>query len=105
MQFDIFGDVETIAAPPAAAPKGQRAQITEQHAADIEALPAKLRPQSAPAVPVPTGKAELDEWTRTTQRSYLLYLVGAIARGIYRDSSEANAPYVLMKLNGLAGEW
>lgn len=105
MQFDIFGDPEPIEAPPADAPQDERAQITAQHAADIEALPEKLRPQSAPAVPVPTTKPQLDEWTRTTQRSYLLYLVGAIARGIYRESSEANAPYVLMKLNGLAGEW
>ncbi|MFM0163889.1 hypothetical protein PQR39_26180 [Paraburkholderia sediminicola] len=105
MQFDIFGDPDPIEAAPAPAPKNERAQITAQHAADIEALPEKLRPHCAPAVTVPTGKAELDEWTRTSQRSYLLYLVGAVARGIYRDSSEANAPYVLMKLNGLGGEW
>ncbi|WP_172173314.1 hypothetical protein, partial [Paraburkholderia elongata] len=63
------------------------------------------RPQCAPATPVPTAKPQLDEWTRTTQRSYLMYLVGAIARGIYRETSEANAPYVLAKLNGLGGEW
>ena len=81
MQFDIFGEPETIAA-----------------------VPEILRPHCAPA-PVPTAKPHLDEWTRTTQRSYLLWLTGAIARGIYRESSEANAPYVLMKLNGLAGEW
>lgn len=104
MQFDIFGDPEPIAAPPAA-PLDERAQIAAQHASDIEALPEKLRPQCAPAAPVPTAKPQLDEWTRTTQRLYLLYLVGAIARGVYRDSSEANAPYVLMKLNGLGGEW
>lgn len=104
MQFDIFGDPEPIEAPPAA-PKDERAQITAQHAADIEALPEKLRPQCAAVASVPTAKPQLDEWTRATQRLYLLYLVGAIARGIYRDSSEANAPYVLMRLNGLGGEW
>jgi hypothetical protein len=103
MQFDIFGDPEPLAALPAG-PHDERAQTTAQHAADIEALPEKLRPQCVPATPVPTAKPQLDEWMRTTQRLYLLYLVGAIARGIYRDSSEANAPYVLMKLNGLAGE-
>jgi len=105
MQFDIFGDPDPVAVPSAAAPKDERAQVIEQHAAAIDALPEKLRPQCAPAVPVPTAKPQLDEWTRTTQRLYLLYLVGAIARGVYRESSEANAPYVLMKLNGLGGEW
>src|SRR5258708_31069328 len=105
MQFDIFGDTDPDVAPAPTAPKDERAQITAQHAADIEALPEKLRPQCAPAAPVPTTKPQLDEWTRTTQRSYLLYLVGAISRGIYRESSEANAPYVLLKLNGLGGEW
>lgn len=33
------------------------------------------------------------------------YLIGAIERLTYRESSIANARYVLMKLNGLAGEW
>jgi hypothetical protein len=105
MQLDIFGDPDPVASPAPAAPKDERAQIAAQHAADIEALPEKLRPHSAPAASVPTTKPQLDDWTRSTQRLYLLYLVGAIARGIYRESSEANAPYVLMKLNGLAGEW
>ena len=105
MQFDIFGDPDPVVAPAPAPRRDERAQIAAQHAADIEALPEKLRPHCAPAMPVPTAKPQLDEWTRTTQRLYLLYLVGAIARGVYRESSEANAPYVLMKLNGLAGEW
>jgi hypothetical protein len=101
MQFDIFGDPEPITALTAEPPP----EALSPHAAAIAALPEILRPQCVPAAPVPTTKPQLDEWTRTTQRIYLLYLVGAIARGIYRESSEANAPYVLMKLNGLAGEW
>ena len=88
MQSDMFSEPE--ASPSADA---------------INGLPEKLRPKCTPAAPVPTEKGKLDEWTRTTQRLYLLYLVGAIARGIYRESSEANVPYVLMKLNGLGGEW
>lgn len=100
----MFGDPEPIAitAPP---PVDETIGIRQHHAELIALLPEKLRPSSAPALPVPTGKAELDAWTRSTQRIYLLYLIGAIARGVYRDSSEANAPFVLMKLNGLGGEW
>ncbi|CAE6900071.1 hypothetical protein [Paraburkholderia domus] len=105
MQFDIFGDPEPVTAPPASTPKDERAQITAQHAADIEALPEKLRPQCAPAVPVPTGKAELDEWTRTSQRTFLLWMIGALARGMYTASSMTSLPGVLQKLNGLGGEW
>ena len=103
MTFDLFGDPEPVAALPAS--KNERAQIVAQHAAAIDVLPEKLRPQCAPALPVPTAKPQIDEWTRTTQRLHLLYLVGAIARGVYRDADKANAPYVLAKLNGLGGEW
>jgi hypothetical protein len=102
-QLDLFGDPE----PPITAEPDPKEQDSEQHrhAAAIAALPEKLRPSCAPALPVPTGKAELEEWTRVTQRIYLLYLVGAIARVTYRESSIANARYVLMKLNGLGGQW
>lgn len=100
----MFGDPQPIAitAPPA---QDETIGIRAHHAELIGLLPEKLRPQCTPALPVPSGKAELDAWTRTTQRIYLLYLIGAIARGVYRDASEANAPYVLMKLNGLGGQW
>lgn len=101
-QFDLFGDPVEEAPPALADPMDE---VRAQHRAAIDELPEKLRPQCAPVGAVPGSKAELDEWTRTSQRSYLLWLIGAIARGIYRDSSEANAPYVLMKLNGLGGEW
>lgn len=100
----MFGDPEPIAASAPPAPDAT-AVLRAQHAELIELLPEKLRPKCAPAAPVPTGGAQLEQWARITQRIYLLYLVGAIARGIYRDSSEANAPYVPMKLNGLGGEW
>jgi len=103
-QLDMFGDPEPIAASASPAPDASSV-LRAQHAELIELLPEKLRPQCAPAAPVPTGGAQLEQWVRVTQRIYLLYLVGAIARGVYRDSSEANAPYVLMKLNGLGGEW
>lgn len=103
-QLDMFGDPEPVAitAPPA---HDETIGIRARHAELIGLLPEKLRPTCEPAIPVPTAKAELDAWTRSTQRIYLLYLIGAIARGVYRESSEANAPYVLMKLNGLGGEW
>ena len=103
-QFDMFGDPEPIAAsaPPA---NDETMGIRAHHAELIDLLPEKLRPSCAPALPVPTGKAELDAWTRSTQRIYLLYLVGAIARGIYRESSLANIRFVLPRLNGLGGEW
>ncbi|WP_454825383.1 hypothetical protein [Paraburkholderia xenovorans] len=103
-QLDMFGSAEpiTITAPPAS---NGAAGIRERHAELIGLLPEKLRPQCTPALPVPSGNAELDAWNRTTQRIYLLYLIGAIERGVYRDASEANAPYVLMKLNGLGGQW
>ncbi|CAB3742660.1 hypothetical protein LMG24238_06919 [Paraburkholderia sediminicola] len=100
----MFGDPEPTAITAAAATDAT-AVLRAQHAELIELLPEKLRPQCAPAAPVPQGGAQLEQWARVTQRIYLLYLVGAIARGVYRDSSEANAPYVLMKLNGLGGEW
>lgn len=100
MQFDMFGDPEPIAAPPAPAPKDERAQIMAQHAADIAALPEVLRPQCAAA-----GKAQLDDWTRTSQRKFLLWMIGALARGMYTTSSMVSLPGVLQKLNGLGGEW
>lgn len=102
-QFDMFAEDLPVAEPPPKEPP--RAAIVAEHRAAIDALPEKLRPTCIKAQPMPTAKAELDEWTRTTQRLYLLYLIGAIARGIYRESSEANAPYVLAKLNGLGGQW
>jgi hypothetical protein len=95
MQSDIFGDPEPVEAPP----------VPPQHAADIQALPENLRPQCTPAAPVPTGKAELDEWTRKSQRTFLLWMIGALARGVYTTSSMASLPGVLQRLNGLAGEW
>lgn len=71
----------------------------------IAAQPEVLRPKCQAVSPVPKGGAELDAWTRETQRIYLLYLVGALARLKYRDSSMANARGVLFKLNGLGGQW
>jgi hypothetical protein len=97
MTFDLFGEVPEHPDPKA----GPR----QQHAAAIAALPAVLRPQCAPAAPVPTAKPHLDEWTRTTQRTFLLWMIGALARGMYTASSMTSLPGVLQKLNGLAGEW
>ncbi|MFD1557038.1 hypothetical protein ACFSHT_15665 [Paraburkholderia silviterrae] len=102
MQIDLFGDFEPAAAP---ATVDERTQVIERHAAAVEALPEKLRPTCVVASPVPVTKPELDAWTRTTQRVYLLYLVGATHSMTYRDSSIANVRYVLLKLNGLGGEW
>lgn len=48
---------------------------------------------------------ELDTWTRTSQRLYLRYLVKAIHEGTYREASLANIRYVMLRLNGLGGQW
>ncbi|RKR46260.1 hypothetical protein [Paraburkholderia sp. BL17N1] len=101
-QFDLFGDPIAEAPAPAADPF---AEVRAEHAAAIAALPEKLRPQCASVGPVPSDKPQLEAFYRVNQRLYLLWLIGAIARGVYRTGSEANAPYVLMKLNGLGGEW
>lgn len=101
MQIDLFADLD----PPATAPVDERAAIAERHAAAIEALPEVLRPAYAPVARVPEKEPELSMWVRETQRIYLLYLIGAIQRLTYRESSLANIRYVLLKLNGLGGEW
>ena len=97
-QFDMFGgdavEEETTINP-----------FAQAHADKIAALPEVLRPKCDPARRMPAGGAALDEWTRHTQRLYLLYLVGACQRLEYRESSLHNARYVLVKLNGLGGEW
>ncbi|NML34552.1 hypothetical protein [Paraburkholderia antibiotica] len=107
MQTDLFGEL-------APAPVDERQQARERLQAAIAAQPEVLRPSCVPATPMPTTKPELDAWVRTTQRIYLLYLVGAIQRLKYRDSSIANARYVLLianaryvllKLNGMGGQW
>ena len=76
---------------------------------DMFAEPAVAPSAYVPPIPVAQRPevpgAQLDAWTRETQRHYLRYLIGAIERLTYRESSIANARYVLMKLNGLAGEW
>ena len=48
---------------------------------------------------------DLARWKRLTQRDYLLYLVGAIQRVTFKDTRIADARDVLMRLNGMAGEW
>lgn len=101
MQFNMFGDAEEIAAPPAAEP----VPAISQHAAAIAALPEVLRPKCTPLAPKPESKAELDEWTRTSQRTFLLWMIGALARRMYTTSSMTSLPGVLQKLNGLGGEW
>lgn len=102
MQVNLFGDLEPTPATPVV---DEHAQIIARHAAAVEALPEKLRPSCTPMPAMPTSKTELDAWTRNTQRIYLLYLVGATHSMTYRESSIANARYVLLKLNGMGGEW
>lgn len=96
MQVDLFADIDPPAAP---APVDDRALVAAQHAAAIEALPEKLRPAPLSRV------SELDDWTRTSQRAFLLWMIGAMARGLYTVSSMVALPGVLQKLNGLGGEW
>ncbi|WP_035513264.1 hypothetical protein [Paraburkholderia nodosa] len=90
-----------FAAEPELAPEpvDDRAPIAAQHAPAIETLPEVLRPAPLPRC------AELDDWTRTSQRAFLLWMIGAIARGLYTVSSMVALPGVLQKLNGLGGEW
>ena len=94
-QFDMFGGDDVEMVDPA----------VQAHADRIAALPEVHRPRCAPTLPVPTAGPALDEWTRHTQRLYLLYLVGACQRLQYRESSLQNVRYVLSKFNGLGGEW
>lgn len=95
MQFDMFAAESELAPEPVDA----RAPTAARHLAAIEALPEVLRP-----APIPRT-AELDDWTRTSQRAFLLWMIGAIARGMYTVSSMVALPGVLQKLNGLGGEW
>lgn len=96
MQPDLFADLD----PPATPPRDQHADVAARHAAAIEALPEKLRPTCTRR-----GNAEIDEWTRTSQRAFLLWMIGAIARGLYTTSSMVALPGVPQKLNGLGDEW
>ncbi|WP_321904443.1 hypothetical protein [Paraburkholderia tropica] len=102
MQIDLFADFETRSEPE---PSDEHGAIAARHAAAIEALPEKLRPTCVRLSSAPTSAAQLDEWTRTSQRAFLLWMIGAIARGLYQTSSMAALPGVLQKLNGLGGEW
>ncbi|WP_205995025.1 hypothetical protein [Paraburkholderia sp. Ac-20347] len=102
MQVDLFADFDAPAAPQQL---DERGAIAARHAAAIEAIPEKLRPTCAPLSSAPAGAVQLDEWTRTSQRAFLLWMIGAIARGLYTVSSMSALPGVLHKLNGLGGEW
>ncbi|MFM0630715.1 hypothetical protein [Paraburkholderia xenovorans] len=101
-QFDLFGDPVEEAPAVLADPMDE---VRAQHQVAIDELPEKLRPQCMPVGAAPDGKAELDEWTRTSQRTFLLWMIGALARGMYTASSMTSLPGVLQKLNGLGGEW
>jgi hypothetical protein len=103
MQFDMFAEAE----PEVAAPILSVAPLppTDYQVA-LDALPEKMRADPvAMHAPKPAAGAQLDEWTRKTQRLYLLWLVGAINRFQYRESCIANAREILFKLNGLGGTW
>lgn len=99
MQIDLFAEFE----PSNAA--NDTLSAADRHRAAIADQPEILRPNDAVAEPRPDTQSDLDAWTRRTQRIYLLYLVGAIQRVVYRESSITNVRYVLLKLNGLGGEW
>ncbi|WP_042299016.1 hypothetical protein [Paraburkholderia kururiensis] len=100
MQDDMFADLLAPAPEPEVPPAPAAPDIT------VDDLPEKLRAQPlAMHARKPEGGPQLDEWTRVTQRLYLLWLVGTLARNTYRDSSIVNARQVLRKLNGLGGEW
>jgi hypothetical protein len=77
-------------------------EVTEAAAVDLP--PVHIPP--SPVAKKPAGEGpQLDAWTRETQRHYLLYLIGAIPRLTYRESFTIHARAVLVKLNGLGGEW
>lgn len=100
MQIDLFSD-----SSPTPPPASDTQSASERLRAAIAEQPEVLRPSDAAPGPRPETQSDLDAWTRRTQRIYLLYLVGAIQRLTYRESSIANVRYVLLKLNGLGGEW
>jgi hypothetical protein len=62
-------------------------------------------------VEIGTAPPELDAWTRTTQRMYLTNLVRDVPR--YKAEGNEHSAYacshnargVLMKLNGMGGQW
>lgn len=78
----------------------------------LEAEPIIVAPEPPPAAPAaPAEPPELDAWTRETQRIYLTNLAREIPR--HQAAGDAhrvhacthNARHVLMKLNGLGGQW
>lgn len=95
-QFDMFREDPQSAAARRTPP----IEPTYPPAVELEPMPLELR-----------VKPELDAWTRETQR----ILIIAHARDLARlraagDSHRVhcvlrNAPYVLLKLNGLGGQW
>jgi hypothetical protein len=95
-QFDMFGE-DLVPAPllRALAP-------TPTYPAAIEIEPVELKLRVAP---------ELDAWTRETQRIHIIAHARDLTR--LREAGDAhrvhciiqNAPYVLLKLNGLGGQW
>ena len=95
-QFDMFGGDPA----PAAARRALPPEPTYPPAVDLEPVPLELR-----------VKPELDAWTRETQRIHIIAHARDLTR--LRAAGDAhrvhcilqNAPYVLLKLNGLGGQW
>ncbi|WP_186083618.1 hypothetical protein [Burkholderia gladioli] len=98
-QFDLFGDsavAEEPAAPIVAAPPAWPAAEANPEPRATEALAARGEP---------------DTWARESQRLYLTNMARRLP--IHKAQGEThraavivhNAPYILMKLNGMAGVW
>lgn len=95
-QFDMFAEDPR----PAAACRSLPPEPTYPPAAELEPVPLELR-----------VKPELDAWTRETQRIHIIAHARDLTR--LRAAGDAhrvhcilqNAPYVLLKLNGLGGQW
>lgn len=95
-QFDMFGEDPQ----PAMARRALPPEPTYHPAVELEPVPIELR-----------VKPELDAWTREAQRIHIIAHARDLTR--LRAAEDAhrvhsilqNAPYVLLKLNGLGGQW
>lgn len=67
-----------------------------------ELQPEKFRPARMKVRPPMADQAQ---WQRLTQRDYLLYLLGAIQRAAFKNTRIDDARDILVKLNGMGGQW
>jgi hypothetical protein len=100
MNFDLFGDPEPVVVAP-----------VPRKRPPVPRAPEPVIEPPDEAWPVLREKPELDAWTRESQRIHIIAHARDLTR--LRAAGDAhrvhcilqNAPYVLLKLNGLGGQW